>query len=605
MRKAVYAVLFILLIAFPVGAALSQTTTGVPGVPSILSAQSIPRILPADGKSYNAIVISLEDSVGSPTVALVPITVFLASSLTNVGTVNSSIVIEPGHDYALATMTTTNTPGTTQITASAPGFTSSIIFVQTETPSGIAADLKVFAAPSELLSSAGTTGTLYVELQDQTGLPAKALTPTPVSLTSSDPNVASLIQKNITIPAGQIFTTVQFRTGLTLGSTTISAFSTGFTSGQGKVTVIAPAGNPATKVVVSGVLSSGKGVNTILPADGNQYAALELTLEDSEGNPVPAPAGGVSVGLTSTKSTVISVASSAVIPVGNISTIVHIQTSFLAGSINITAAPSGYSPSSAIFDTVIPAPSNIALFVAPSTKILTPLTLPLVVVQLTDASGNPARAKTNTSVLITSSNSQVVQGGITLTIPKGEDYAAAFLPVAMAGSTVLTAISSGLTSSQAPLDVVPLGLAVQITPSASTIDLNGTSTLTLTATLQGQPLAGANVTWISNDGSLTPQKSVVTTTGTVAAVFRPSVTGFANVTAVVKDSAIGVSSSTYFLTVNPVPKKGPLTLTQFIFLYGYLVILPLVVLLVFLVWFLRKRRKKAREELEAAFQTVG
>jgi hypothetical protein len=72
-------------------------------------------------------VVSLEDVHLSPSLAIAPITVSLFSSQPNVGSVNATVTIEAGHDYAMASITTTNTPGSTVITATSTGFQSAFV----------------------------------------------------------------------------------------------------------------------------------------------------------------------------------------------------------------------------------------------------------------------------------------------------------------------------------------------------------------------------------------------------------------------------------------------------------------------------------------------
>lgn len=572
------------------------------GPATILTIESVPPSVPADGQQYQSIIVSLADSHRKPSIALSPVLVNLFSSQPNVASVNQSVSIATGHDYAIATLTTTNTPGVTQITASSTGFQSSFVNVKTITPSGLASRLKVFAAPEVILSQAGQNqGLVYVELQDDTGLPAKAATDTTVQLSSSDPLIVGLASNAMTIPAGQIFGTVNYLLPSTsLGTATINAFSTGFASGNDAIKVVAPAGPvPCCKIVLQGILNP-----TTLPADGKGYAALELLLEDSTGGPVRAPAGGLSVQLSSSKDTVVSVDSTVFMPSGAAFVFVDAQTFFLAGAANITAVSQGYSGSSTTVSTVIPAPSRLTVYVSPSSKVLTSLDQPLVVVQLQDAAGNPARAKADTTVLITSSNSTVVTATLALSIPKGDDFVSTFVQTSAVGSTTLTAGSSGLSSSTVFLSVLPLPLTATLSGPSLT-NMNQPSAISLTVTLVGDPLSGASLTWSATKGTLSSASSTTDAVGKATALFTPTSTGRANITVVVTDAAIGVSQASVFLTVFPTPIQPPPTLAEQIVAYSYLILIPIAIIVAYIFFRIRKRRAKRRAELEAAFQTVG
>ena len=80
-----------------------------------------PNVL-ADKSTYQCIFVQLQDSNGKVTRAQQDITIGLSSSLTIVGTVDSSIIIPKGETFASANFTSTFYPGTTTIFASATGF---------------------------------------------------------------------------------------------------------------------------------------------------------------------------------------------------------------------------------------------------------------------------------------------------------------------------------------------------------------------------------------------------------------------------------------------------------------------------------------------------
>ena len=184
---------FLLLLTVQVAPAFAQVT-GPPSQPASVLLTIIPPKIPADGGVYPAAVISLVDSQGLPTAAVKNLTFFLTSSQTNIASVPDTITILAGQEYAIANVTTTNTPGTALITATAQGLTSMPEVsvskpLATVTPSGFPSKLDVLTSPSALLP--GGSGVVRVEVVDAAGLPSKAITDIPVLLSSSNSSVVT------------------------------------------------------------------------------------------------------------------------------------------------------------------------------------------------------------------------------------------------------------------------------------------------------------------------------------------------------------------------------------------------------------------------------
>jgi hypothetical protein len=590
------------LAAFAATSSSSAKSNG-PGLPAQLVIASLPPTLPADNKSYKSIVVSLEDINFRPSLALSPVKVNLRSSELNVGVVNFTVTIPVGQDYVIATMTTTNIPGSTELTASSPNLLPGFTTVTTVTPSGLASALKVYSVPDKVFPN--TRGVIIVELLDDTGLPAKSATDVTVSLESTNPSVVLYDQSTLTIKAGQFYTTVGYTAGPAAGSTaTVSAFSPGYAAGQGQILVVNPGAAPF-EVYIRGLFSATNKKATVMPADGQVYSALEVSLVDNTGIPVPAPPSGIAVQLSSSKNTIIGVNGTVIIPGGQSWTVTQIQTGILQGSSNVSAFSQGYLGSSVQISAVIPAPSRLALYVDPNVKITTGTTEPLLVVQLQDSNGVPARAKAPTTVLVTAANASVTQGSLTLNITKGEDFVSTFLRINETGSTVLTASSSGLvTARNVPISIISFPLSIVLKPASSFILLNQTDQITLTLHFLGAPREGSNVTWYARGGIITPPNSNTTAAGTAAAVFTPTAAGLANVTVAINDPAIKIQKASVFIIVSLLPVRPPLTPLQLIIRYSFLLLIPIVAVAAYLVIYFRRRRRKAREELEAAFQNV-
>ncbi|HUK80239.1 MAG TPA: hypothetical protein VLU91_06210 [Nitrososphaerales archaeon] len=586
--------------------AMAATST-VPGPAANVVLTIIPPKLPADGGVYQAVVVSLSDSSNLPTVALQNITVFLTSSQTNIAAVPDSVTIVAGQEYVIANVTTTTTPGTALITAHAVGLSSpSSAPLETVTPSGYPSKLLVFASPSTFLPRADS-GTVRVEVVDDAGQPSKAIGDIPVTLTSSNATIASLVQTSLTIPQGSIFADGSFTTSGS-GSAVITATSGGYSSGAALVTVNKPGActgscgpyKLALKVVASGTPGA-------LPSDGGTYKVLEVGIQTVSNTPVTSSSDTV-VQLTSDNPDILSLPTLITIPAGSISTMAPVTTSALAGTVNVTATAAGLIPATAQVQTVIPAPSKLQTYVAPpSSAFSSNGDYPILVVQLQDSSGNPARARQDTSVIVTSSNSSLITSFVTLGIPKGSDYVFTYLHTKGVGKSVLTASSQDLVSSESDLVSVPSPLVVKLQLTSTSLQFiyeNQTATFTFSAFLEGQPVQNLNVSWAASGGSITPTYGSTGTSGSTSIVFTPGTYGSYNVSAGADSPQTGLVSLAYPLLVAQVPSKPAPSVVQQILGYWYYFVAAAAVVVIAAVYLLRMRRKKQRAEIEAGFEVV-
>jgi hypothetical protein len=597
-------VILLLLLAFQYLPVSVHAVSPIPQQAAAVVLSVVPPKLPADGGTYPAVIVSLADPGGLPTVASSDTTVFLASSQTNIVAVPNSVIISAGQEYAIANVTTTTTPGTTAITAHSEGLnppSPPSDQLQTLTPSGFPSKLLVFASPSTFLPRPDT-GIVRVEVVDDAGLPSKAINSIPVLLSSSNSSIASLVLTSLTIPAGQIVADGTFTTS-NPGSVVITAVSTGYSTGTALVTVNKPVllGNNNPSKLAMKMLPS------TLPTDGNSYNVLEVSLATSTGTPAISSSDTI-IQLTSDKSEVASVPSLITIHAGAISTLAAVTTSALAGHANVTATSAGLLPSTVSVFTVIPAPSKLQAYIAPpSSAFSTYASLPILVVQLEDANGNPARARQTTSVTMTSSNGSLLSSFVTLTIPTGRDYSFSYLAVKGVGSSLLSFTSQGLTSSQANLKTVPNPLVVKLTIASTSntfIFANQTATFTFSATFVGQPLKNVNVTWTTTGGTILPQKGNTQDSGSVSTVFTPPTFGRYNISASATSPQTGAIHLVYPLVVAQVPPKPAPTIVQLLLNYWYYLAAAVAVVVVALIYLFRLRRRKQRAEIEAGFEVV-
>lgn len=114
------------------GSSIELTTAGTTGDSSSyqLAIKAIPKPL-ADGQTYDAVFVQLQNAAGNPVPAQSDVQVRLSSSNTDIASVENSITIKAGSSYGIAKLTPTTTPGKSTISASSTGY--STVSTQIET----------------------------------------------------------------------------------------------------------------------------------------------------------------------------------------------------------------------------------------------------------------------------------------------------------------------------------------------------------------------------------------------------------------------------------------------------------------------------------------
>lgn len=811
--------------------AISAPPNGGPQAAVSLSISVVPAVLPADNSTYPGLVISLLDKGGSPTVATNDTSVYLTSSLESVGRVQSNVTIGLGKNYIIANFTTTKTPGTTKITASSAGLMSVSIDVPTLVARGYPTQLIIKAVPDTVIAKRNNIGGIIMQLQDDAGLPAKAVSATTVNLYSSNKQVLNISEPSTTIQAGQFLRLVNYTTGFVPGSAFITGSASGFSPGSTSVTVLGlpplalklipepsqmvtcvPAvvqscvgrlvialtdfqGNPVpaprditvfirssdlsiiripndqvyiqrgsisstgtfettslngtakitvsspsldsgfadivtnapatvetgqtqvklyvgptvvlanhesysslvaslvggyvgptyyadfaavnstgpTTVVLTSSLSAVGNITSVyltipagqnfaatvftstfqvgttiltasahnllpdqdqlatfgpvparivlkttastFPADGGTHSALEIRLEDSFGSPALAPTY-LPVSLSSSENGIVRVFPTA-IKAGQSFVIANVTTGVVPGTANVTAVAStsqlplsdasklssGYIVSSTQLATVIPAPSVIKAYVAPEKGILDNAREPFLVVQLQDASSNPARARQVTSVTITSSNTTVFDKTLRVTLPPGADFVKVPIQARTTGSTTFTLSSPGLDSAFAVMTFLPQLYIVQIAPLAVNIFANQTISLTASAQLIGQGVKGVEVSWNASSGGLSSTNSTTGAAGTASVVFTPSGPGVQTVLAILAHPVLGTQNVTSTIIVLPVLIKEQPSILQQLLTFPYVlgIVGAAIGAIIALLFVMRRRRKGANLGEDAGF----
>lgn len=202
--------------------------------PKALKVYAAPPKVPAEGVAYEAITVQLQDARGRPVKAVLDIRVDLSSSNLQVGEVDGSTVIYRGRSYALVKFISTFRAGGTTITAASMGYTSGQASITTVGP--IPSRLTVYPVLPGLPADGNSSNSIVVQLQDEGGSPARDPEGiVHVDLFSSQSEVGWVTQR-VYIPYGRTYTTAAFNSTHTPGTTSITAISAGYSSGQASLT---------------------------------------------------------------------------------------------------------------------------------------------------------------------------------------------------------------------------------------------------------------------------------------------------------------------------------------------------------------------------------
>ena len=514
-----------------------------------------PTSVPADNSTYNCVYVQLQDANGQPVRALQDTTINLASSLTNIGTVDPSIIIPLNQTYASANFYSTFTPGTTTISVSANGFANVQAVVTTIAP--IPSAIAVYGFPSTLPADGNQYPAIMVQLQDPNGYPARApQAGVQVQLSCSDTIDVGNVSSSVTIPAGQTYaianitTTTQAETVGQLESAAVTAVSQGYMSGEATITTTPIAFNPTKLEIFAGPSQ--------FPSDNNTYSEIAVELQNDTGYAAVAPSDQ-SITLSSSDQTVAQINSTITISQAQTYALATFSTTFKAGTTTLTAAANNLQTNYQSVRTFGFTPSKLALFCVPSTLPADKSTYDAVVVQLQDSSGRPAIDPTGDVIVrLFSSQPTVATVNSTLTIPFGQTQAAGGLTVTNSpGSAMITGQTSNYATGQATItsyliDYSPLQMSLSANPQS--VYAGNSTTITALLTSGGTPVTGATVTFASNNGG-TFTSTVEEGNGYYNTSFTASVS--CTITATASKLGYQNNQTTLQITVLPTPTPSP------------------------------------------------
>ncbi len=456
-------------------------------VPSKIAVYGFPPVLPSDGAFYDALVVQLQDSSGSPAKApLGGITVTLSSSNSAIASVLASTSISSGQTYAVTSITS-SAPGSAVITAQVSGYASAQTTINSEIPSTLQPErLRLYVAPPKTPADNTERPLVVVQLLNDAGkITQQPLTSIPIQLTSSNENVGR-VQPTLAVPAGAVFATATFTATYKAGSTTITAAATNLVADTDTITTVGPI--PAKLAVFC--------TPSVLPADNHAYETIHVQLQDSGGKPALDPDGDVTVSLFSSEPNVGTVPSTLTIPFGKTYATATFTSTYLAGSTSITAQASGYTTGQTQTTTYLVDQSslNVTLTADPSTAVSGKQTN--VTAYITIPGGIPA---TKATVKFTSSS------GGTLTAVKelGNGYYTAMFTVPNFNNQTIVTVTATVsktdyTTSTGTIQILVISSAKVGNMTLRVKDDDGQALSNATVSSISQPLGMRNLTDITN-----------------------------------------------------------------------------------------------------------
>lgn len=278
-------IVFLLSTLLPVAAVAAAPQSQAPAK---LSLAVIPPALPANSGSYPALVLSLLDGSGRPTMLLSDLTVYLSSSNASVVSTPPAVTLPAGHSFLQVVVTTSSAVGKATVAAASTGLETGSVSITTVHPRGAPVALSLYVSPSSTVQAAAGEDVAYaVALTSSKGSLAVSNSDTNLLIMSSNSSVMGA-PLNVTIPAGATAAYGEFKASAP-GRTTLTALSTNLATAKATLAVIPAAAQlavSATPQVLNGTGSSSITVSATFL--GMPLQGLNVTLVTPQGTLVPA-----------------------------------------------------------------------------------------------------------------------------------------------------------------------------------------------------------------------------------------------------------------------------------------------------------------------------
>lgn len=416
--------------------------------------------LPADGEVYPLIIQLQTVKDSHPVDAPYDITIMLLTSDESIASPQSKIILEKGESLAKASLSTTMKAGVVEITAVAQGVKSDVTKLETiQLGSLDAKKLALYTGAGSFMPDPAYPGKMYVQLLNGRGIPTINDEDLKVYLSSGDAKVGS-VPKYITIQKGTTGTIFDFAPTSQLGKTTVTASANGFSSAQTSVKTDGPV---ATKLAIEFAPPS-------MPAPFGFNSMFTVQLRDPDNNPVVAKQA-VSINISSSDTNVAKAPSYVTIEQGHSYASGKIESNGNVGVATVTATSQGLREGTATVNAVSYTQANdnaakdISIYTIPTQIVANNDEKAIVVVQVTDNSGNVYTSKSYLYYPIVVSSSNADFGSVDKNLVSDMTYATTtFKSSFLSGTSTISASASGYSSGTA--DIITSGsvpAAIRIT----------------------------------------------------------------------------------------------------------------------------------------------
>jgi len=531
----------------------SATLRVIGPVPAKLAIYAAPPKISERSESYSYIVVQIQDLQGLPARAPSDVLVYLSSSNESIAYLQDTVIkIPSGQTYA-STKLYGVYAGSVRVTASAEGYMSASTEVNVVKPRvGSSGRIGLYLAPPSVPPGVEYHKIIVLQLQDSSGNPIVVSEEITIQLTSSDTTIG-WVNASVKMRGGEP-QLAGFTSTLLPGSTIITASAQNFEAAAAQLTVV---GTVPYRLAL-------RAAPPLLPADGRSYDSIIVELQDVNGLPARAPTN-VSVTLASSRTDIGEVSKTVTIGAGRTYAVASFNTTYTAGATNITATAIGYVSAVTTIYTVSPAPTHLAVYTAPSILQAVPGAYEAIVIQLQDAAGVPSKARSDITVILSSSASSIGYVDEKVTLKAGSTYTKArFYATGLPGETTITAMQSGLTKGSATIKtvLVPLTLELYTQPQFAT---GRVTVKALQPTLVevyvkcfGKPIENAMVLWNVTKPQLLNESRLTDHMGYASAYYYPLAEG--NITLTVSVSKVGYTAVTksIIFDVKPLVMKAVL-----------------------------------------------
>ncbi|MGE6473191.1 Ig-like domain-containing protein [Serratia proteamaculans] len=380
------------------------------------------------------------------------------------------------------------------------------------------------ATPLSIPANGNAQSTLVATVEDANGnLVGPGI---PVAWTSTD----GLLSSSTTTTDSSSKATVNLTAPVTAGSAQVTAQAA---AGSANATITFTADGSTAKVIDLTATPA-----TII-ANGVATSALEASVEDATGNPVP----NAAVTWTTSAGT-LSAASSSTDASGKARVTLK-GTAAGSASVKATAA-AGASTATVTLTADSSTAKVIGLVATPATIVANGIATSSLEATVEDASGNPVPNAavtwtTSTGSLSAASSTTDASGKARVTLKGTATGSASVQATASAGASTATVTLIADSSTAKVID---------LTATPATIVANGTATSSLEATVEdasGHPVPNAAVTWTTSTGSLSAASSTTDASGKARVTLKGTAAGSASVKAT---ASAGASTATVTLTAD-------------------------------------------------------